>query len=261
MTTVMRVFNIRTFAARLEERKPSITTAYIRNVKELSLTCSADADRWKEYLEQYGLRPTVKEGKVSIVIAVNDLAFIGIRFQEVTISISVQNPDTSSEYGSVFLLTAYNSNRFFAWFEKKILSTPFRKGKIVFETEKYSEAELFESGVPLLRLHHAPEPSRMFRIPKIEGHETWKGTVFFPDNVGPDIKRCKCFRASLAGWGRRIEFRPEIDSLMINEWKGNCILGLLRESNIRGQEWFIRTNSQHWKSLTYRYDTVENGSR
>ncbi len=245
--------SIRNIAERIEDRKPTITAAEVHNVKEFSLVCSADADIWTDHLAQYGLRPTVKEGKAVLLISVTDLTFSGIPFKEFVISISVQNPDDSSEVDSAFLLTAYNSNPFFAWSEKNIFSTPFRRGDISYDTEKYSGAELFESGIPLVRLYHAPEPSGMFRVPRYEGHETWRGTVFFPDAFGTGRIPCKCFRVAVEGWGRKIEFRPENDSLVINAWNGNTILALLQESNIRGVEWFIRTNSFHSKSLTYRY--------
>lgn len=198
-------------------------------------------------------------GKASLLISVTNLIYSGIPFKEFVLSISIRNPDSGSEYDSVFMLTAYNSNPFFAWSEKNIFSTPFRRGEIVFDTDKFSGAELFESGVPLMRLYHATEPSRLFRVPRSEGHEMWKGTVFFPDEAGSGTVPCKCFRATLTGWGRRIEFRPEKDSLMLNAWNGNTILGLMKESGIQGEEWFIRTNSFHRKSMTYRYARSSDG--
>ena len=98
--------------------------ARLSHVREISLRGGADLSYWKDRLDRERLVPLERDGRAEILIISADAKFRGVRFREVSFSVAVAPPEPSPGIETVFLLGAFNSNRFFAWCERTFFSTP-----------------------------------------------------------------------------------------------------------------------------------------
>lgn len=220
--------------------------AEIHNVKEMTLVCTAGIAVWQDYLKTFGIVPVEYNGMAKILISVTEMKFLKIRFREFVISVFVTGKDPESE--AAFLLLAYNSNKFFSWSERKFFSTPYHHGRISFDHQNYSGAEVITSSNNIISINNSINNSR---LPKFEGDDKWEGRVYLPYNYIKKENRYKWFYAGVSGDTKKYVYSKTEDELVLNNTAPDKVFECLNKSNIAGYEWIIRDNAFHSKSKTY----------
>jgi hypothetical protein len=221
--------------------------AEIHNVKEMTLVCTADKNVWSSYLKRFGLIPLGYNGSAKILLIASEMKYMKVQFREVAISIFARKIDDESGAESTFLLHAYNSNKFFAWSERKFFSTPYYHADISFDSREYSGTEVMQDNTPLISVKNTINS----RVPKFEGNEQWDGMVYLPFNYNKRKQKYKWFYATLLGDTVKYDYSNEEDLLIVNSSGSNEILKLLNKSDCTGYEWVIRKSAFHAKSKTY----------
>lgn len=219
--------------------------AEINNVKEMSLFCTADIIPWSGYLKTFGMAPVEINGKAKILFVASEMEFMKIRFREFAISIFV---NSFSENEAAFLLHAYNSNKFFAWSERKFFSTPYFHAQILFDPESNSGADICTKKNQVISINNSINKNS--RVPKFEGFDRWEGKVYLPCDYQKNKSRNKWFYAGVSGETKKYDYSGAEDSIILNN-DSNEAFRCLQKSNVTGYEWIIRENAFHSKSKTY----------
>jgi hypothetical protein len=123
-------------------------TATVKNVRELCLVGTADCAFWQAYLAPQELSPTNFNGHARIVISAAKLKWMGITFNELSISLPIDPPDSTAH--SIYLVSAFNSSRMFAWCEQNIFQTPYQHAAVAVEPEQPWSIELRDNTRPTL---------------------------------------------------------------------------------------------------------------
>jgi hypothetical protein len=208
--------------------------AVVNNVKELRLIGKANLDFWNRQLTDKPFQVFNNEGFAEIVLAATELVWRGFRFNELMMTIRVAEKNDPHQQIGVFLLQAYNSNRFFAFCERLFFSTPYDCGQSGLSEKMPGRMNLdniFEA--KMSEAHRSTS----------EMDEDWEGAVFLPKNQGE-----KYFIAKLSG---RTEVAAFAESDQI-KFAGGSVFDLLKQSDFKGIEWRSRKNAFHAKSKTYR---------
>lgn len=199
--------------------------AVVENVKELRLIGTANLDYWNNFLADKPYQPIDKNGFAEIIISATELVWKGFRFNELTITLAISE--------GVFMLYAFNSNRFFAFCERTFFSTPYYFGEVGLDENlpcRMSLENLFAA-----KMNNAERLTN-------EVEDNWTGTVFLPHMRGE-----KYFIAKLSGKTKVCPF-DESDKITFTE---HSIFDLPRKSEFVGKEWRMRSNAFHAKSKTY----------
>lgn len=217
--------------------------AQIENVKELRLFGSASLDFWKKQLANKPFQPFSKEGFAEIAVSATELVWMGVRFNELTVTLTIAGESDASAPTGVYLLHAFNSVRFFAFCERRFFSTPYYHGQI-----KFSES------APVL-MEARSNNQRVFRAtmgemhePAVEIDDFWEGRVMLP---GDQNKRIKYFVAKLSGKAAVCPFVKNFDEMKLQTSARYPVFEWLMESDFEATEWRMRSNAFHAKSKTY----------
>lgn len=210
--------------------------AVVENVKELRLIGSANLDFWNQYLADKPYQAFDNKGFAEITIAATELIWKGFQFNELTITLAIAKKNTSIQEVSVFLIHAFNSNRFFAFCERVFFSTPYYFGKI-------NLSENLPCRMSLENLFEAKMSGGERQINQVE--DNWEGAVFLPKNRGE-----KYFIAKLTGESQVCPF-DESDKIELKSDADHLIFDSLIKSDFTGKEWRMRSNAFHAKSKTY----------
>ncbi len=214
--------------------------AVVNDVKELRLIGQANLDFWNRQLADKPFQAFDNNGLAEITISATELVWKGFRFNELTIFLTIAEKNDPNKQSGVFLLHAFNSNRFFAFCERAFFSTPYYFGKI----------SLNET-VPCLMDTRANNQSifkaemRCAEREFDEENEYWAGAVFLPRSKGE-----KYFIAKLSGKSKICRF-DKSDRVELKSDAKYSIFDSLINSDFAGKEWRMRNNAFHAKSKTY----------
>lgn len=99
--------------------------ASLEHVKEVSLKGRANLAFWKDRLAKENLVPTEQNANAQILIVAAEGKYMGLRFCEVSFSVSARRQQDGVTYDGSFLAYAFNSSRFFAFCERVFFSAPY----------------------------------------------------------------------------------------------------------------------------------------
>jgi hypothetical protein len=214
-------------------------------VHEVSLLASADWEYWRKKLEPEGLVPAQVDGRAELIACGASARFKGIRFRELSISISVCRTPGGPTRDAMFLARAFNSIRFFAWVERTFFRTPYYAGEIAVDTGSRVATTLHLQGTAIWR---ATMNQAASRAPLRQADEGWEGTLLLPTGD----RDPKQFRAKLWGRTRVYPFSTAEDELRIEPSSEHAVFADLIASDFRGREWHVRDSAFHGKSKTER---------
>ena len=111
--------------------------AQIFPVAEVSLFARVKNEKIGPLLASQSLAP-FGAGMTDMVMVFSEMKYSGMRFGEIAITVAAATRnDPKTEYGS-FMLTAFNSNPFFAFVERNIFKAPYRSANIRFSLAERS---------------------------------------------------------------------------------------------------------------------------
>lgn len=211
--------------------------AQIEDVKELRLIGSANLDFWNNYLSGEPFQAFAAAGCAEITIGATELVWKKIRFNELTVSLTIADEADAQKPIGYFLLHAFNSNRFFAFCERVFFSTPYYFGKVQLRETMTrtinagaNNQNVFKAGM----INDSAEK---------EIRDDWEGAVFLSQN--------KYFVAKLTGKSK-VRLFSDSDRLEVNSNDRFPIFKRLIDSEFKGREWRMRSRAFHAKSKTYR---------
>ena len=114
--------------------KPIKYVAAPTHVREVTLRGTADSPYWQNRLAPYDLTPADRGGRAPILIIAANMAYMGIRFTEVSFSVEVVPPPGLTHADAAFLIHAFNTSRIFAWSERIFFGTPYYHADCRFST-------------------------------------------------------------------------------------------------------------------------------
>lgn len=226
--------------------------AEVRVAHEVALLGSADLDYWTEKLAGQRLVPREVDGRAELAIGAMESRWMGVRFRELTIAVSVLGGTPAGDSPTVdapatYLLRAFNSSALFAWIERTAFQTPYVKGAVRVQTSPPAGICLDQEGVATLRLERGgTEPG----APAVD--ELWEGAIYLPTKAGGRGARGRVFYARLSGPAVICPFDPSRDVQAFVPHAREPVLGWLVESGFAGRQWHIRDNAVHARSKTFR---------
>lgn len=221
--------------------------AVIHGVQEVVLAGVADLAYWRNALKREGLCPFNANGSAEILISAPRLIWMGLRFCEMSISISVARREDAPQPDGTFLAHAFNSSRLLALSERTFFGTPYYAADIHVTTDMPVGFSVSSSGSAKRQL-----AARMTAQPPLlrSGDEHWAGPIFLPRvRTAADAPR-KYFMAQLTGNAQAYAFAAGTDVLELNPAEPNDIFAELRDSGFAAREWRVRLDGTHAKSRT-----------
>jgi len=205
---------------------------------------SADAGPLTEYLARWGLSPKVSDGKGEVWIILGDMKWKGIRFQELSTSIALEDSASIAGHQPAFLIHAYNSNRFFAWSERVFFKTPFIAASISLSTQWPLQATVRVGETEVFGLNASDS-----REPVANGRERdMECIAYLPSG---SKARPHVFYSALFGSGQIWNWDPSRDELRLGGGSSAPAFELLRASNFVPSQLSARQSCTHQKSKTY----------
>lgn len=212
---------------------------------EVSLLGTADMAFWQKRLQGEDLAPAADEhGHAQLLIVAADMRFMGVRFCELSFSVLVE-PELHVGQQAAYLVGAFNSRRFFAWYERRVFATPYQHADVRVSATLPATIDVAAAGVPLFE---ARMQAGAGRAPTRSGEAAWEGPIFLPERQGGGRKM---FFARLRGHTQAYPFLPPHDTLAITPGPGGEALQALLDSGFAASEWVIRADARHAKSNTY----------
>ncbi len=188
--------------------------AQLDNVSEVSLTGTADFDYWKNHLATQGYVPVKTDDRASIAVVSASGKFAGVRFQELSISVSVSAPNGGMGLPSFFLVQAFSSNRFFAFCERALFSTPYQFANVTVDYPEPTGVRVLQKGQVCLEASMALNPLAHQRS-RVERRYLWivncgfMKTSFFQSSISKpssqDVLRANLWKhsdLSFSSWDR-----------------------------------------------------------
>ncbi len=203
-------------------------------VFEVTLSGTADANLWREYLKQEELEIQNSQDVVNIIISAVDSKYLGIPFQEFSISVEV----SENRY---LLAHAYNSIGWFALAERALFQTPYYKGDVNVTANhlrlSHGKSTCFEAHLAEQSpaINHATERDELL--------------VHLPKRLRRNTLHPHYFCALLEG--ETDTFAGEEVSISIEATAADSVLQLLNDSHLHICEWRTRVSARHSKSKTY----------
>lgn len=215
--------------------------AEIKNVREICLVGSADLEFWKTHLGSLRLSSTNFAGRARIFISAVKLKWMGIAFQELSIAIAIDPPDSSSH--SIYLESAFNTSRLLAWSERTFFQTPYEHAQISMQTEQPWSFDLRDNALATL----AVQCQRV--APTATIADDWTVSIFLPP--ASQSTRRKFFHAKLSGPVQVAPFAATSAELRLQPSMKQPAIGLLVDSHFTPTEWRVRPNATHARSKTF----------
>jgi hypothetical protein len=226
--------------------------AELANVREVSLFGEAELDFWKRRLTPEGLSPVAVNGRARVLIVSSEAKFWGLLFRELSFSVLVSPPPGAQGQEAAFLLCAYNSNRFFAFCERRFFSTPYHHGEVALSPSAPASVQMARNGELAFRAKMGTAGAGSIREPSRRDEYRWEGPVFLPARPGGPSGPPRLFFARIQGLTRSYPFIPDVDSLTFLPSAKDEVLQDLVDSGFVATEWAIRENAGHAKSKTYK---------
>lgn len=227
----------------LQKKRKIKRAARLEGVVDVTLFGTASLEYWTNQLEDEALEPIDTSGSAQIMIISSEGRFWGQRFRELSISVLARPVERPEDRDGAYLVAAFNSNRFFAFCERRFFSTPYEAEYIEVgcgEKTGFSisrdEGEALEAEVSHSVTFDAAQP------------DTWGGPVYLPTIPGSD--RRLGFMARIEGKTVVLPFAAE-DTTVLTGCDRPGVFQHLSQSGFYPSEWRIRPTAVHEKSKTY----------
>jgi hypothetical protein len=221
-------------------------TVEVQSVRELNLVGTADLAYWTAHLAGTGLTPLSLAGQAEISLGATDLTWMGLRFHESIIVLTLAEACVPHAAAGSYLLHAYNSRRGLAFMERTFFRTPYYPATIQLNGPPPARFQVTDQAGGGLRAE-AGATER----PKHTTDETWQGAVHLPRQRGAPQGRAGYFYARLAGPGEAYPFVYGSDRLTVKPSADSPVLEWLQASHFIPREWRRRPAATHSKSRTY----------
>ena len=230
-------------AAMIDSRPAYVTTVHY--VKEVILEGVADYAYWQAHLAPEGLTPFRDADRAVLLLSATRLRWMGLRFNELSISVALCERDDCAESDAAYLLHAFNSRTALAWMERRFFRTPYFRADFDFDYEQPAHFGVSAGGQPLVRAAMSRRTT-----PAIPDMQHWEGQVYLPPR--DDTPRRDRFFAGLGGETQVFPFRAS-DTVELFPYPDVPVVQWLRESGFAGREWRLRTGATHAKARTERW--------
>jgi hypothetical protein len=218
--------------------------ADIKGAREMTLIGAANYEYWQRQLSPEVLVPVKLNNCAEVLLSAVELKWMGVRFRELSVSISVHDANRPSEAG-LYLPAAFNTSRVFTFFERNWFHTPYCHAQVDVSTGQPWSIQLADEGSVILQV------ARSGTTPPNGCHTLFEGPIYLPSRQAGSRRRFEVFFARLAGETQIVPFDAERDSLQMAESARHPILKMLIESNFTGVQWRVRSNATHARSKTY----------
>jgi hypothetical protein len=225
--------------------------AKLAHVREVSLLGAADLRFWTDWLEAEDLRPAERDGQAQLMIVAADAKYMGLRFQELSVSVVVCPADQSAALEAAFLIGAFNSRPVFAFCERVLFSTPYEHGRVELTAATPAAIELVKDQALVFRARMGDGAAATQRDLLRSCDDGWEGPIFLPNKRPRKGRPGKMFFARLRGETTVYRFLAATDSLTIEANAKSEALRAMRDSHFVAKEWVIREDATHAKSKTY----------
>ncbi len=215
--------------------------AEIHNAREVCLVGAADLRFWQARLAFNELSPANIGGQAELWLTAVQLKWLGVTFRELSVAVRL-DPNTAPP-PSVYLISAFNTSRVFAWCERKCFQTPYQHANVAVHAEQPWSFELRDDKTVTL----TAQSGGIASLKSVD--ETWTGTIFLPA-TGARTGR-KFFHAQLSGLVEVAPFDPSSARLDLRPSPHHPVVQLLADSQFTGSEWRVRMNATHARSKTY----------
>ena len=172
-------------------------------------------------------------------------------FSEVSFSIMVACPFEGARYEGFYLIHAFNSVPFFAFYERTFFSTPYHFGESRVTTGPTPQIRLDVGGrqVLLSQMNLGSQPHGRARHQWLDAG--WSAPVFLPVPHSAPSSPKKWFYAQIQGQTEEYPFLRSRDTFMLPTSPREPAITLLKESHFMPQFWSVREKARHAKSRTY----------
>jgi hypothetical protein len=223
--------------------------AELYDVREVSLHGVADSGFWTDQLAREELVPAELDGRAQLLISSAQATYLGLRFQELTISVFCRSKRSNGQDGA-FFIQGFNSIGWFAWVERNLFSSPYVRGSIDVKLPPACSMQLEVGNVQILRAAMSAD-SAARRAPDRCDREEWSGRVFLPTQTPSRRAVRKWFYAKISGQTETYDFKAD-DILTLRPVSQLPAIQWLVDSQLEGRAWAIRPVANHAKSKTYR---------
>ena len=228
----------------MTDSRPTYVTT-VPHVKEVILEGTADYAFWQALLAPEGLTPQRDGDRAVLLLSATRLRWMGLRFNELSISVALCEGGNCAEGNAAYLLHAFNSLPLLAWAERTFFRTPYFPATFEFQHEQPARFSVRDGEQTLLRAAMSRRTT-----PAIPDMELWEGPIYLPPRN--DTARRDQFFARLSGETQVFPFQPA-DVVEFHPQPGVPVLQWLRDSGFAGRAWRLRTGATHAKSRTRRW--------
>ena len=207
--------------------------ATVSGVREVVLEGRADLAYWSAHLQPLGLQPRAIDGHAELMIAAFEGRWMGLRFAEFIVAAALAD--------GYFLARAYNSNRFFAFVERKRFKTPYLPAAVDLVADAPVSLQVDAGAGHRLaaRMGTAREP--------VEAHEeSQEGPIHIPAGRGLH------YFAKVTGARTCHPFDAMQDVFEVDAAADAQGLGHVAASAFEPTRWRMGTASTHARSKTFR---------
>jgi hypothetical protein len=220
-------------------------TVELKSVRELSLFGRADLDYWTAHLAGTGLTPLSVNGQAELSLGATDLAWMGVRFNESILVLTLAEPAAPHAALGSYLLHAYNSNRALAFMERAFFKTPYHPAAIQLADQTPARFQVTDPAGGGFRAEAVGAPTARLT------HDTWEGAVHLPRQRSAPQGHGGYFYVRLTGPGEAYPFEAGRDTFALNPSADSPVLDWLSASHFTPREWRHRPAATHSKSRTY----------
>ncbi len=222
------------------ERYPTV----VRPVEDVSLIGTADLEPWREMIRRAGVHPFLATpDRVEVQLFGARTKFKGIRFTELSLSVSVCHEPNGEARDGALLATAVNTVRFFAWVERAMFKTPYEHGSVDLAAGMAPSFASSTKAGSVMRATAARDGRE--RQP---GDAHWEGPIYLPPRDARGGGRC--FFGRILGASVAFGYDPDVDAFEV-EPVGNAALELLAASEFAPMVWQVRTGAEHGRTKSY----------
>lgn len=230
--------------------------AQLPNVREVSLSGTADLGFWTDQLKAEELTPSSDNGHATLSIISAGGKFAGLTFRETSVSVVVEPVSGPGQVPSVFLVQAFNSNCFFAWCERVLFATPYDYAAVDIQHQLPTSFQVARKRHIAFLALMSNVNSFGNRLPSDERTEQWAGKVLLPSQRSSAKAHPKFFFARLEGATRVYPFQQGHDRIELRPFEEGDVFEALRTSSFTPKQWVVRSNATHAKSKTYSRDEM-----
>lgn len=232
--------------------EPIRYVATIEGAEEVTLAGSADAGYWRNALHGMGLFPVCRDDRAEILVSAVRLRWKGFRFREACVALFVSPQPAATERSGLYLVSAFQTLRLFAWIERVWFHTPYQAAEIDVQTSAPCGFSLQTQGQELLTAAQT-----IVRPPVQTRPDWWEGPIYLPARRWGVPPGGRMFHARLGG---ETEFTPLVlnsDRFVIRPTPRFPVLRQLVDSDFVPEEWRVRRAAFHAKGATVLRSHVE----